>query len=51
MGESSFGSVAMVTMGTNTEGKKKKKGGSWLRPCITYGVQHKLKECPEWKWI
>ena len=51
MGEFSFGSIVVATMGTNTEGNKKKEGGWWLRPCMACGGKHKFKECPEWKQV
>ena len=51
IGEPSFGSAAMVTTGTNIEGKENKKGGPWVRPCMACGGKHKFQECPEWKQI
>ena len=51
MGESSFGFVVAVTMGTNIERKKKKKGGTWLRPYMACRGKHNFKECPKWKRV
>ena len=50
MGESSFGSVAAVTMGTSTKGKRGKGGrGKKMFPYMACARKHKFKESPEWK--
>ena len=52
-GASSFGSIAVVTLGTNPQGhqnqNKQKKGPKQKFPCPRYGGKYQFKDCPQWK--
>ena len=54
-GASSFGSVATVALGTNTQGQQnqnqQKKGPRRKFPCPRCGGKHQFKGCPQWKCV
>ena len=51
LGNSSSGSVAMVTTETGTQVTKQKKNGLWRKPCMDNGGKHEFKDFPEWKRV